>query len=488
MQGLPKQMFKHGCLKTVDRSILKVSVLLLPCTAFNVAFAHESNESTVLSDLLKAQQIQLQQQKALIQALEQRLSLLEGRLEQKSSQAISSHQSDNISDGAAISNKNIGSFPDDAIVRKGDFLGSIQIPDTNLAFKFGGFAQIKFINDLQETADVTPFIASLIPLEDNEQRSSRLFAGESRLNIDVRGENSLGDFRVFLEGDFDGKQADDLTVNGSGFRLRHAFGQIGNVYMGQYWSLFSDVNAFPETIDTTSPAGKSVVRQTGIRYVNSKADFWTYSLALENPASQFVGENGQLNRGVDEFPDAIANVSINPNWGRISLSVLMRHLSVEYGTDDIAQNVELDDYGFGFNLTGRVSAPWSSFQGSGLSNAQTRNNIVFGLTACEGIARYLIELGFDGLDAVLQSDSQLTLEPIKVAGGYVAKQIWWSDNLRSNFTMGRIVVDDHGALSDSAIRQLTTASVNIMYNPYPGLTFGLESIYGKKNRTKRSAQ
>ena len=33
MQGLPKQMFKHGCLKTVDRSILKVSVFVTTVNA-----------------------------------------------------------------------------------------------------------------------------------------------------------------------------------------------------------------------------------------------------------------------------------------------------------------------------------------------------------------------------------------------------------------------------------------------------------------------
>src|ERR1700741_1572171 len=83
-------------------------------------------------------------------------------------------------------------------------------------------------------------------------------AGQTRFNVEVTGPTTAGPFKAFVEGDFFSDQ--------NAFRLRHAYGTVGEVLGGQTWTTFMDEDAMPETIDFESPIAFPIVRQAQIRW------------------------------------------------------------------------------------------------------------------------------------------------------------------------------------------------------------------------------
>src|SRR6266849_10069986 len=45
-----------------------------------------------------------------------------------------------------------------------------------------------------------------------------------------------GNMTTFIEGDFFGADGNETVTNSNGFRIRHAYGTLGNFLAGQYWT------------------------------------------------------------------------------------------------------------------------------------------------------------------------------------------------------------------------------------------------------------
>ena len=103
----------------------------------------------------------------------------------------------------------------------------------------GGYVKVDAIYDLDQ--DLGPsFFAGGIDTDPNASSdpSFQMHAKQSRLNFKAKE----GDMKVVIEGDFFTGEGNQLISNSSGFRLRHAYGQVGNFLAGQTWSTFMDKN------------------------------------------------------------------------------------------------------------------------------------------------------------------------------------------------------------------------------------------------------
>ncbi len=365
----------------------------------------------------------------------------------------------------------IGRFPDDTIVRSGSFDNSIRIPGSILALRIGGFAQVNFNRSFGNGTTDGAFLPSLIPLTALSASRTAIFADGSRVNLDVRGDTELGLVRAFIEADFDGGEGNPLTANGDELRLRHAYGQLGNLYAGQYWSLFADIESFPETLNPTSPTGKPVVRQVGIRYVGDLSAGLSYAIAMENPASRFSGP--QSSESLDNWPDLLAGMTLERDWGRIRLVGLVRALRARTEID--GETRPDSEIGWGLNMTGRIDLP---FLGD-------RDNLVFGVGGGESIGRYHLELAFDGLDGTVSADG--TLQTVPTWTAHAGYQHWCSDTLRSTATYGLIVVGRTQSLDDDDPRMLQSGTVNLVWSPVAMVDLGAEIVIGARE-TQSSEQ
>ena len=359
---------------------------------------------------------------------------------------------------ASAQDRTIGRFPDAAVVTAGTWPQSITIPGTTLAMRIGGFAQADLIVDEGDMA--TPDIFFVRAIDEQTARDEFLVtARATRLNLEVRGELNARPFRVFAEADFRGETGNELISNSTNLRLRHAFGQYGDFYAGQWWSAFTNVQAFPETVDIISPVGKPVTRQAGVRYAPWVTDAWRVGLSLENPEADVFQLPQDPGDSLDLGPDLIAFARYQHERGHIRLALLGRQLGWTDGQR------EAETLGYGASLTLRQHMPWRG----------ARDNVVFGVHGGEGIGRYLVNLAGGGFDAVPSANDLETLWAWAAYGGY---QHWWSPRWRSTVTFGTLALESQPGPAATQLRRLSSGTLNLFWNPHPRVTFGGELLYG----------
>ncbi len=351
-------------------------------------------------------------------------------------------------------------------VTRGDHPGSFKLPGTDTSVAIGGYVKADFIYDVN--ADLgDSFAASTIPAEGSDaarkEGNFRAHAKQSRLNFTSWTPTELGEVKLFIEGDFFGQGGNETFSNSSTFRLRHAFGEIGPVLAGQTWTLFMPLKSYPETVDFFGPAGIPFIRQGQLRYTYEVDDAWTIAGSIENSElsaqtedGQTVGtDGGDLQFGIDKLPDFVAAVSYdNEGWyGRLA---------------GVARLLETDDAGsservFGWGLTASAIVPTIG-----------EDNLQLNVTYGDGVGRYIIN-GFNQ-DAVVKNNGNLdAIKSWGLAAGYTHN---WNAKWRSNLTYGHYQVLD--TFFDTETEAIDTVHLNLIWQPDPKLSFGLEYMFGRR--------
>src|SRR5690242_14966800 len=153
----------------------------------------------------------------------------------------------------------------------GSFPGSFLVPGTNTSLKIGGYTKLDVIKDMGPiSGDTTD--PNAVPLNGSTgfapsanhslDHAFRMHAKESRFNFETRTPTGYGELKTFLEVDFFGNELANIAGSTNGLaanplypRLRHAYGTLGPLLIGQSFSLFSDIDAIGETIDGGGPTG-----------------------------------------------------------------------------------------------------------------------------------------------------------------------------------------------------------------------------------------
>lgn len=477
--------------------LITVILILLICTESSVAQEEAQTPPTVTIDdlltMLKDQQAQLNAQNEQIniqnqligdlqaqsdvQIAEQKQRILEQqeRIEQQR-QAMQSMQAriDELSDfdPASLSDEEIAlrerletlessiAASQDADSTSFDaesFPGSIPIPGSTAAVRIGGFVKMNIVQNFDSVGSPDRFIVGTIPTDPDSSGDSEvsLTVSQSRLNVDLRDQTSLGVMRAFVEGDFAG--------DGDTFRLRSAFGQFRDILAGKTWSTFTDRQAAPEEIDFEGINGKINVRQAQIRYFPQIARDWNLIVSFEDPAPDVTGGDG-----LSQLPDTI--VSIRRDWFKrwhVKAGLLLRQLRARWGDDT---RVKQHENGWGLTISAKTAVPrWDA-----------RDNFIFQLNYGDGYGRYVNDLAtVGGQDAVFDPDTG-ELKTLEVFATYAAFQKWWNDGLRSTFIASFVNVDNYDFQLDDAYHRTSRFSGNLIWSPTPRIDIGGEFLWGKR--------
>ena len=84
------------------------------------------------------------------------------------------------------------------------------------------------------------------------------------------------------------------------FRLRHAYGEWGQILAGQTNSLFMDGDVFPNTIDYWGPTGMVFYRNVQIRWTPFKSENSHFAIAIERPGNDIDSGNIRLIEGFED--------------------------------------------------------------------------------------------------------------------------------------------------------------------------------------------
>jgi len=343
-----------------------------------------------------------------------------------------------------------------------EFPGAIEIPGTQVYFRLGGFVRLNVTRNWTALGSDTSFIVASIPVEGTPEAGkgerTSFTAAQSRLAFDFRMPSGMGLLRAFTEADFAG--------SGSSLRLRHAYGQAGPLLVGQTWTTFSNVQAFPEVIDFEGLDGMVFGRQPQVRGTFSPARWFSAAIALE--ASQIQVTGGTPAPAV---PDAAAHVRFLGDWGVVQIAGVGRHLRVE---SPESPGVGASTVGSGVSVSAWIPLPFLS-EGS---------DIAFQVAGGRGIARYITgpssAASYDGGRDVIYDAEQNVARALPVAGGYVALRYFWLPILRSTLTYSGAVIANFEGMPATSYAVTHYASLNLIVSPVERLDIGAEVLAGSR--------
>jgi hypothetical protein len=297
---------------------------------------------------------------------------------------------------------------------------------------------------------------------DADESSDKLVitAKQSRLFVKTRSATPLGDFKIHLEGDFYGQGGNQVVSNSSTWRLRHAYGELGNLLIGQTWSTFMNCYALPETVDFGGPAGQIFVRQAQVRWTQP-FQWGSLQFSAENPETfLLVSDTGASSTYDDDrIPDIVGRVNYDSDFGKFSLALMGR----EYRIDESGV---ADDSTY----AGAVSA-------AGIVPTFGKDDFRFMLNYGNGLGRYMYT-NFEG--AVLDVDAD-DLSAVDQWGGFLAYRHYWLDALRSSLVYSYGEADnDADVVGESVNKRFQSVHANLIWSPIPAVNLGLEYLWGQR--------
>jgi len=422
---------------------------------------------------IEEQLILLEEQKALadsqtvrIRELEKEIEALRLRLEDVERQ-MGAVVSDSLLEarlkGIEATAKKSPELPPD-IVSAGDFPGSIRIPGSDAAVKFGGRVRTAVVLTLDPLGTDDRFLTNSIPVGDvavsGEDKRTNISARASRLNSEFRTPIGRQEVRAFFEGDFAGA--------GNAFRLRHAYAQFVGFIVGQTWSTFSDPWTEIEDLDFEGISSENLTRQPQIRYVWNAGSGTRIAFAMETPEVSITGGDG-----VNLMPDLVARVFKGfGETGHVQVAGLLRQLRGEATPGDVRS-----DLGWGLSASGVF--PFHIHE--------LEDRVIFQVNGGYGIARYINDLSSQvGMDAVFDTTSG-DLESLPALGWYVAYEHSWKQwkrvedmNLRSTFLWSFVDVGNFDFQPPDAYNKTHRFAVNLVFSPAKRVDVGIEYLNGSR--------
>lgn len=294
---------------------------------------------------------------------------------------------------------------------------------------------------------------------------------QTRFGVKGYTQTPLGELKTHFEFEMFGTGVDAGQTT---FRLRHAYGELGKIGVGQYWSPFMDIDVFPNTLEYWGPAGMVLFRNVQIRYMPIQGDT-RLTIALERPgASADQGEYGdriELQNVKPRFklPDLSAEFRVGKKWGYVELAGILRKIEwVDQGNNP---NIDLsgDALGWGLNLSTNIRLG---------SSTTFRGQLVYG----EGIQNYMNDAPADvGIRTNPGNPSKPIVGVALPVTGIVAfVDHNWSNKFSTSIGYSSVDIDNAEASEPSAFKHGDYAIVNLLYTPVDRLLMGAELQYGKR--------
>ena len=295
---------------------------------------------------------------------------------------------------------------------------------------------------------------------------------QTRFGVKTLTPTDLGDFRTQFEWELFGVGVDAGQTT---IRLRHAYGELGRVGAGQYWSPFMDIDVFPNTVEYWGPAGMAFFRNVQLRFMPIQGDT-RMTIALERPGASADGgvyaDRVEL-AGIEPhfpLPDLSAEYRVGRGWGYVELAGILRRIEWE---DTVPDSLDLSGEltGWGVSLSSNIK-----FRDG---NDVLRLQVVYG----EGVENYMndapADVAIEGVNASFTNPLDVVALP--VTGVVAFLDHMWSERYSTAVGYSMVDIDNAAAQAPSAFSKGEYAIGNIMYYPVPNVMTGVEFQWGKRH-------
>ena len=344
------------------------------------------------------------------------------------------------------------------------------------SFEIYGFAMLDIGHDFKQihpdwfdTLRVTRLPSS--PNEFGEDHNTFAGVRQSRLGVRATVPTDLGDLKTIFEFELFGTGVDSGQTT---FRLRHAWGELGPIGAGQYWSPFTDPAVYPNSLEYWGPTGIPWFRNVQLRYTTVLSEKGTLMLALARPGAS--GDQGVYADRVEldgirarfPLPDFAAAYQHAASWGHVRTAGMLRRINWDDTLDD---GLELsgDATGWGWNVSTAL-------------NATATDVVRAQFTIGEGIQNEMNDSPIDiGIQNNLSDPVRPVVgEPIPIVAISIFLDHKYNDKFSSAIGYSWQDNDNTDAQAPSAFKAGHYALGNLLYYPVPNVMFGGELQWGRR--------
>lgn len=293
---------------------------------------------------------------------------------------------------------------------------------------------------------------------------------QTRFGVKSSTPTKYGDLKTQFEFELFGTGVDQGQTT---FRLRHAYGELGQFGAGQYWSPFMDIDVFPNSLEYWGPNGMVFFRNVQVRWMPIKGDS-RVTIALERPGAsadqgifqdriELQGVRGQFN-----LPDLSAEARLGRSWGYVEIAGMLRRIKW-VDTNDDQFDLSGSDIGWGLNFSSNLK-----FGKRDIGRFQ----VVFG----EGIQNYMNDAP---VDVGIRTNFSDPVRPIEgVALGLVGVVAFldhtWGERFTTSVGYSLLDIENSDAQSPSAFNRGHYGLTNILFTPVPNAMVGAEFQWGRR--------
>ncbi len=368
-----------------------------------------------------------------------------------------------------------------AVLGAGSWHGA-HAQESTRSFEIYGFAQLDWI---QDTKRVDPnwqdaFRPSKIAAPEGQfgtNGQSSLSVKQSRFG--VKGTMPTGDHTppINFKFEFDmfgtGVDAGQTTI-----RLRHFYGEWGQLLAGQTHSLFMDIDVFPNVIDYWGPPGMVFLRLPQLRWTAYRTSNDLLAVALEKPGNDVDPGNIRLVQGYENaevrgdqtIPDFTVQFRHDDTWGHYQISGILRRVGYEYSLagEPFQKNSQT---GWGVNLAAALKT---------IGKDQLLLQVVHG----NGIASYMNDGGMDAAPTSTPAGPAGTPgiagEAVPLTGALAYYDHYWNSMFSSSIGYSFTQVANTNFQDPTAFHKGQYASTNLLWYPADKVMIGIELMWGKR--------
>jgi len=315
-------------------------------------------------------------------------------------------------------------------------------------------------------------VTKLPSVKDEFGHDNSTFTGvrQSRLGFRSSTPTDYGPFKTIFEFELFGTGVDSGQTT---FRLRHAWGELGALGAGQYWSPFTDPDVYPNSLEYWGPTGIPWYRNVQLRWTplsNDTSNFMVARARLGASGDQGVYSDRVELTGIKArfpVPDLAAAYKYTQSWGYVRTAGMLRRINWDDTLDD-ALDLSGDATGWGLNVSSSLKAG---------KNDVIRAQFTFG----EGIEN---EMNDSPIDIGIKNNSDPARPVVGDALPIVAINVFvdhtWNEQFSSAIGYSRQDIDNSDAQAPNAFKSGQYALGNLLYYPVKNVMFGAEFQWGRR--------
>ena len=293
---------------------------------------------------------------------------------------------------------------------------------------------------------------------------------QTRFGVKSSTPTSLGELKTQFEFELFGTGVDAGQTT---FRLRHAYGELGQFGAGQTNSVFMDGDVFPNSIEYWGPTGMVFFRNVQVRWMPIKGRS-RVTIALERPGAS--ADQGDFADRIElqgvrprfAWPDLTWEARYGKNWGYVEIAGILGSMAWR-DTNTDKTNLSGSDIRWGFNLSSNLN-----FGKKDVGRFQA----VYG----EGIENYMNDTP---VDVGIRINSGDPTRPIKgvalpVFGMLAFLDHTWNKKFSSTVGYSMQNVTNSSGQPNGAFHRGHYALGNLLYYPIDNVMIGGEFQWGRR--------